>query len=79
MGAFARDNSDGLRVRTEDSSGLLQNSDHSKTALTGKLYFYPGEKSEILAQASYYSSEYGSPTPPSTTSPVTGGSRTGGA
>ena len=59
MGAFARDNSDGLRVRTGDSSGLLRNSDYSKTALTGKVYFYPGEKSEILAQASYYSSEYG--------------------
>ncbi len=59
MGAFARDHSDGLRVRTGDSAVLLKNSDYGKTALTGKIYFYPWEKSEILAQASYYSSAYG--------------------
>jgi len=59
MGAFARDHSDGLRVRTGDSAVLLRNSDYGKTALNGKIYFYPWEKSEILAQASYYSSEYG--------------------
>jgi len=59
MGAVARDHSDGLRVRTADSAVLLPNSDYGKTALNGKIYFYPGEKSEILAQANYYSSEYG--------------------
>jgi outer membrane cobalamin receptor len=59
MGAAARDHSDGLRVRTGDSAVLLRNSDYGKTALNGKVYFYPWEKSEILAQASYYSSEYG--------------------
>jgi len=59
MGAVARDHSDGLRVRTGDSAVLLRNSDYGKTALNGKVYFYPWEKSEILAQASYYSSEYG--------------------
>jgi len=59
MGAATRDHSDGLRVRTGDSDVLLQNSDYGKTALNGKIYLYPGEKSEILAQANYYSSEYG--------------------
>jgi len=59
MGAVARDHSDGLRVRTGDSAVLLRNSDYGKTALTGKIYLYPWEKSEILAQASYYSSAYG--------------------
>ncbi len=59
MGAVARDHSDGLRVPTGDSSGLLKNSDYGKIALTGKIYLYPWEKSEILAQASYYSSEWG--------------------
>jgi outer membrane cobalamin receptor len=59
MGAFARDHSNGLRIPTGDSTALLKNSDYGKTALTGKVYFYPWEKSEILAQASYYSSEYG--------------------
>ena len=59
MGAVARDHSDGLRVRTGDSAVLLRNSDYGKTTLNGKVYFYPWEKSEILAQASYYSSEYG--------------------
>ena len=59
MGAVARDHSDGLRIPVGDSTGLLSNSDYGKTALTGKVYIYPGEKSEILAQASYYSSEWG--------------------
>ena len=59
MGAVTHDHSDGQRVKTGDSTGLLKNSDYSKTALNGKVYFYPGEKSEILAQASYYTSEWG--------------------
>lgn len=59
VGAVARDHSDGLRVQTGDSAVVLRNSDYGKTALNGKVYFYPWEKSEILAQASYYSSEYG--------------------
>ena len=59
MGAVTRDRSDGLRIKTGDSTGLLRNSDYGKWALTGKIYLYPGEKSEILAQASYYSSEWG--------------------
>ncbi|HEX2694276.1 MAG TPA: TonB-dependent receptor [Acidobacteriota bacterium] len=59
MGAVTRDHASGLRVPTGDSTALLRNSDYGKTALTGKLYLYPGEKSEILAQASYYSSEWG--------------------
>ncbi len=59
MGAVARDHSNGLRIPAGDSTTLLKNSDYGKTALTGKVYFYPWEKSEILAQASYYSSAYG--------------------
>jgi outer membrane cobalamin receptor len=59
MGAVTRDHSNGLRIPVGDSTGLLKNSDYGKTALNGKVYFYPGEKSEILAQASFYSSEWG--------------------
>jgi outer membrane receptor protein involved in Fe transport len=59
MGAVTRDHSNGQRVKTGDSTGLLENSDYGKTALNGKVYFYPGEKSEILAQVSYYTSEWG--------------------
>jgi outer membrane cobalamin receptor len=37
------------------------NSDYTTTNLTGKLYFYPGRSSEIMAEASFVTSEYGIP------------------
>lgn len=59
MGSLTRDKSGGVRVNESGSTGVLKNSGYGKTALSGKIYFYPGEKSELLAQASYYTSDYG--------------------
>jgi outer membrane cobalamin receptor len=61
MGAVTRDRSDGTRVSSGGGTGLWKNSDYDKTAATGKVYFYPWAKSEILAQASYYDSQWGIP------------------
>jgi iron complex outermembrane receptor protein len=38
-----------------------QNSDYQTTNLTGKLYYYPGKSSEIMAEVGYLTSEYGIP------------------
>ena len=59
--SVTRDHADGMRIKDGDGTSLLSNSEYGKTSLAGKIYFYPSEKSEILAQASYYTSDYGVP------------------
>jgi len=39
----------------------MDNSDYERANFTGKVYFYPNEKSEILFEAGYYTSDYGIP------------------
>jgi outer membrane cobalamin receptor len=60
-GFFSYDKSDGFEWKHDGSHASMENSDYSRANFTGKVYFYPNEKSEILFEAGYYTSEYGIP------------------
>ena len=60
-GFFSYDKSDGYNWNQDGSHASMDNSDYSRANFTGKAYFYPNEKSEILFEAGYYTSEYGIP------------------
>jgi iron complex outermembrane receptor protein len=60
-GFFSYDKSDGYDWKQEGSHTTMDNSDYARANFTGKVYFYPNEKSEILFEAAYYTSEYGIP------------------
>jgi len=53
--------SQGFRWNKEGDNVFRLNSDHEMKNFTGKIYFYPNRKSEILFEAAYYSSEFGIP------------------
>jgi iron complex outermembrane receptor protein len=53
--------SQGFSWNKEGENVFRLNSDHEMKNLTGKIYFYPNRKSEILFEAAYYSSEFGIP------------------
>ncbi len=55
------DRSDGFKWSKNGKSALRENSDYERNNLTGKLYFYPNQKSEILLEVAYYWSEFGIP------------------
>jgi iron complex outermembrane receptor protein len=55
------DKSDGFKWNQNGGNSLRENSDYERRNITGKVYFYPGQKSEILLEAAYYWSEYGIP------------------
>jgi len=55
------DRSDGFKWNREGEATRRENSDYERRNVTGKFYFYPNEKSEILLEAGYYSSEFGIP------------------
>ena len=55
------DKSDGFKWNREGSRILRENSDYERRNVTGKIYFYPNQKSEILFEASHYWSEFGVP------------------
>lgn len=55
------DRSDGFTWKRNGESSLRENSDYEKKSVTGKVYIYPNQKSEILLEASYYWSEFGIP------------------
>jgi iron complex outermembrane receptor protein len=60
-GFFSYDKADGFKWNRNGSQILRENSDYERANFTGKVYFYPSEKSEILFEAAYYTSEYGIP------------------
>ncbi len=60
-GFFSFDKSDGFKWNQDGSHASMDNSDYERANFTGKVYFYPNEKSEILFEVSYYTSEYGIP------------------
>jgi iron complex outermembrane receptor protein len=60
-GFFSYDKSDGFKWNQDGSHASMENSDYSRANFTGKVYFYPNEKSEILFEAGYYTSDYGVP------------------
>jgi len=55
------DRSDGFKWNRDGETTRRENSDAERRSVTGKLYFYPNEKSEILLEAGYYFSEFGIP------------------
>lgn len=60
-GFASYEKSKGFRWNKKGENVLRTNSDHERKNFTGKLYFYPNPKSEILLEAAYYSSEFGIP------------------
>ena len=60
-GFFSYDKSDGYKWNQDGSHASMDNSDYSRANFTGKVYFYPNEKSEILFEAGYYTAAYGIP------------------
>jgi iron complex outermembrane receptor protein len=59
FGSF--DRSEGFHWMENGKSTLRENSDYQRGNITGKAYFYPSQKSEVLLEAAYYSSEFGIP------------------
>ncbi|MGB9835445.1 MAG: TonB-dependent receptor plug domain-containing protein [Candidatus Saccharicenans sp.] len=59
--AAAHDQAAGYKFVDSGSTRLMPNSDYRNNYLSGKFYFYPNQKSEILFQASFYDSAYGVP------------------
>ncbi len=53
--------SDGFYWNENGDRTLRENSDYQRKNVTGKIYFYPNQKSEILFEASTYWSEFGVP------------------
>ena len=60
-GFFSYDKSDGFKWKQDGKHTSRDNSNYERANFTGKVYFYPNEKSEILFEAAYYTSEYGIP------------------
>lgn len=60
-GFASYEKSDGFRWNKNGETLRRANSDYERKNLTGKIYFYPMQQSEILLEAAYYSSEYGIP------------------
>lgn len=60
-GFMTYDKSDGFKWNRDGKRILRENSDYEKKNITGKVYFYPNQKSEILFEASHYWSEFGIP------------------
>lgn len=61
-GSAAREGSDGFNWVNNGATELRKNSDYERTQLGGKLYYYPGSGAELMAEITYYDSEYGIPT-----------------
>jgi len=55
------DSSEGFHWNKKGVMTFRENSDSERSNITGKLYFYPKEKSEILLETAIYSSEFGIP------------------
>ena len=55
------DKSDGFKWKKNGTNTLRENSDYERKSITGKMYIYPNQKSEILLEAAYYWSEFGIP------------------
>lgn len=60
-GFASLERSDGFLWKKNRENVLRANSDYERKNISGKIYFYPTEKSEILLETAYYSSAYGIP------------------
>jgi iron complex outermembrane receptor protein len=61
-GSGSREASDGFNWVNGGHSELRLNSDYERSNLGGKLYYYPGNGAEVMAEVNYYQSAYGVPT-----------------
>lgn len=59
--AGRHERSDGFSFRRNGESVDRLNSDYKRTNFTGKLYFYPGKRSEILGEVTHFTTDYGVP------------------
>ncbi|MGB4704212.1 MAG: TonB-dependent receptor [Candidatus Saccharicenans sp.] len=57
----SHEESDGFKYNDSGIATYRSNSDYRNNYFGGKFYFFPGQKSEILFQASFYDSSYGVP------------------
>lgn len=60
-GFASYDKSDGFKWNKNGENTLRENSDYKRKNITGKVYFYPNQKSEILLEIAYYWSKFGVP------------------
>jgi outer membrane cobalamin receptor len=61
-GSASREASDGFNWVNAGQTELRLNSNYARNNLGGKLYYYPGNGAELMAELNYYQSEYGVPT-----------------
>jgi len=61
LGNASYDRSDGFDWMDHGTRKLRNNSRYKRMNFTGKMFYYPGANSEILAEFSYLNSEYGIP------------------
>lgn len=62
LGSFSYNRIDDYQYTNDNGERVARtNSDYDTKNLTGKLYFYPGESSEIMVEGGYVTSEYGIP------------------
>jgi len=73
----SHEETDGFKYKDSGITELRLNSDYRNDYFSGKFYYFPGQKSEILFQASFYDSSYGVPAATDYYLPVTGDLRTG--
>ncbi|MDI6699571.1 MAG: TonB-dependent receptor [Candidatus Saccharicenans sp.] len=57
----SHEESDGFKYNDAGIATYRSNSDYRNNYFSGKFYFFPDQKSEILFQASFYDSSYGVP------------------
>lgn len=55
------DESDGYKWNSGGENVKMENSQYKKRNVLGKVYFYPGQKHEILLELAHYASHYGIP------------------
>lgn len=63
------DESDGFKWNSNGKNIQMENSDYNRWNAVGKVYFYPGDKHEILLEVAHYASQYGIPSAQEFSSP----------
>ncbi|MDM7919834.1 MAG: TonB-dependent receptor [Methanosarcina sp.] len=59
--AASHEETEGYEIKDSGKSQLFPNTDYRNNYFSGKVYFFPGQRSEILLQASFFDSAYGVP------------------
>ncbi|MCR4409486.1 MAG: TonB-dependent receptor [Candidatus Saccharicenans sp.] len=59
--ATSHEETEGYKFKDSGATQLFPNTDYRNNYFSGKVYFFPGQRSEILLQTSFYDSAYGVP------------------